>query len=799
MQLKWTHTFEFAGYYAALEQGYYRDAGLAVNIKEARAGIEPVTEVTEGKAEYGTGGSSLILDRNAGKPVVVLAVIFQHSPHLLIARQTQSIHDLADKPLMLEPQAKELLAYLKNEGLPPERLKLLEHSHDPQDLINGKINAMSAYSFFQPYYLDRANFNYQIYSPRAVGIDFYGDNLFTSERELKEHPDRVKAFRAASMRGWQYAMEHPEEVTSLILGKYSQRHPRQYFLFQAGQILSLMHPELVEIGEMNPGRWRHIVETYASIGLLPGDYPLEGFLYSLPSKFNRNLLYVGIVVALLLITIAGGFSYYILRIKRKLARSIDTGKHVVLQDHSRNSILELLANGSPLNTILEKIVRSVEQSNPEFRCSIMQLDSQGNRLLPGAAPSLPEFFNQAMNGIEIGIGIASCGTTAFTGQRVIVEDIQSHPYWAAHKEVARKARLAACWSEPIHSSSGKVLGTIDIYLQNKRQPGQNNLQLMSNTANMAAIALGRHLAELDIRQNEKLLSDILENVSANIYMKDMKGRYLFANRPLRKMFNAPNEEIIGYDDNKFYDAATAAKMQQSDLEVLQQGKIIHDSEDSNLNQLTGETSVYLTTKIPLRHEDGRIYALCGISTDITEKKDIEEHLRHMAQYDTLTKLPNRALFSDRLQQTFATSKRTHEQFGLMFIDLDKFKPINDNYGHEAGDLLLKEAAQRMQQCVRQSDTVARIGGDEFVVLLASLKHDQDAQEVAEKIRHSLNLPFEISGHTLNISSSIGVAIYPAHGDNEKELVKHADLAMYYAKENGRNNVTVYHAGLKGSK
>ena len=141
----------------------------------------------------------------------------------------------------------------------------------------------------------------------------------------------------------------------------------------------------------------------------------------------------------------------------------------------------------------------------------------------------------------------------------------------------------------------------------------------------------------------------------------------------------------------------------------------------------------------------------------------------------------------------------HEHFGLMFIDLDKFKPINDNYGHAVGDLLLKEAAQRMQNCVRESDTVARVGGDEFVVLLASLTQDHDAHEVAEKIRHALNLPFEISGHTLNISSSIGIALYPAHGDNEKELVKHADLAMYYAKENGRNNVTVFHAGLKDSK
>lgn len=799
LQLKWTHAFEFAGYYAAIDQGYYREAGLNLNIKEAQAGIDPVNEVADGRAEYGTGSSSLLLDRKAGKSVVVLAVIFQHSPYQLIARQTQSIHDLADKQLMLEPQAKELLAYLKSEGIPPERVSLIEQSYDPQDLINGKVSAISALSIFQPYYLDRANFNYQTYSPRAVGIDFYGDNLFTSERELKEHPERVKAFRAASLRGWQFAMEHPEEVTNLILAKYSQRHPRQYFLFQARQMMSLMHPELVEIGAMNNGRWRHIVQTYASLGLLPADYPLEGFLYNLPAKFNRNILYAGIVITLLLLSIAGGFGFYIRRIKRKLASSIDTGKHVVLQEHSRNNILELLANGSPLNTILENIVRSVEEPNPAMRCCIMQLDSQGNRLMLGAAPSLPESFTQAMNGIEIGIGIASCGTSAFTGQRVIVEDIQSHPYWAAHKEIARKARLGACWSEPIHSSSGKVLGTFDIYLQGKAQPSTSDLQLMSNTANMAAIALDRHLAELDIRQNEKLLSDILENVSANIYMKDMKGRYLYANRPLRKMFNAPNEEIIGYDDNKFYDANTSAKMQQSDLEVLQQGKTIHDSEDSNLNPLTGHTSVYLTTKIPLRHEDGRIYALCGIATDITEKKEIEEHLRHMAQYDALTKMPNRALFADRLQQAFANAKRSHEHFGLMYIDLDKFKPINDTYGHEGGDFVLQEAAQRMQNCVRQSDTVARLGGDEFVVLLASLKHDQDAQEVGEKIRHALNLPFNMGNITMNISSSIGVAIYPEHGEDEKTLVKNADTAMYYAKENGRNNVTVYHAGLKDSK
>lgn len=798
LQLNWTHAFEFAGYYAAQEQGYYRDAGLTVSIKEAIPELDPVKQVVEGKAEFGVGSSSLLLDRYAGKPVVVLAVIFQHSSYVLLARQTQSIHDLADKHMMLEPQANELLAYLKSEGITLDRFVRQENSYNPQDLISGKVDAISAYTINQPYYLDRANFNYQSYSPRSAGIDFYGDNLFTSERELKEHPEQVKAFRAASLRGWQYAMEHPEAIINLIIDKYSNRHPRQYYLFQVRQMADLIHPELVEIGYMNPGRWRHIATTYADLGILPKDYPLEGFLYNNTNKPNNSTIYRNLLFTLLLVIIISGIVFYVYQIKRKLKRNILTRKLAEERESSRSNVLELLANGAPLNTILEDIVRGVEQSNPAMLCSIMLLDSQGKHLLMGAAPSLPDFFNAALNGMEIGIGAGSCGTAAFTGQRVVVEDIQTHPYWANYKAQAHQAALGACWSNPIFSTNGKLLGTFAIYHHQSHKPGEADIQLLENTAKVAAIALDRNRADQALKESEKLLSDILENVSAYIYMKDLQGRYLFANRLLRKLFNAPMEEIVGYDDNKFYDADTAASLRQSDLRVLNQGETLR-SEESNLNSLTGETSIYLTIKLPLKHEDGTIYALCGIATDISEQKEVEEYMRHMAQYDALTSLPNRALFSDRLQQAFAAAKRGHEHFALMFIDLDKFKPINDTYGHAVGDLLLNEAAQRMQQCVRQSDTVARIGGDEFVVLLSSLKEDQDAQDVAEKIRHALNIPFQLSGHTLHISSSIGVAIYPEHGTNEKELVKNADIAMYYAKENGRNNVTLYHFGLKGSK
>ena len=327
------------------------------------------------------------------------------------------------------------------------------------------------------------------------------------------------------------------------------------------------------------------------------------------------------------------------------------------------------------------------------------------------------------------------------------------------------------------------------------KPDDAEIHLIEQTANLAEIALGRSRADQALRENEKLLSDILENVSAYIYMKDTQGRYLFANRLLRELFDAPMEEIVGYDDYKFFDADTAAELRKDDLRVLQGGETVQ-TEETNLNILTGLMAVYLSVKLPLRHEDGSIYALCGISTDITERKDIEEHMRHMAQYDGLTHLPNRALFSDRLQQALAAAKRDRNRLAMMFLDLDKFKPINDTYGHAVGDLLLKEAAQRIQDCLRASDTAARIGGDEFVVLLPIIEAEQDAGMVGEKIRNALVQPFELAGHTLHISSSIGVAVYPEHGADEKLLVKSADIAMYHAKKNGRNNVKLYQPGMQ---
>lgn len=193
----------------------------------------------------------------------------------------------------------------------------------------------------------------------------------------------------------------------------------------------------------------------------------------------------------------------------------------------------------------------------------------------------------------------------------------------------------------------------------------------------------------------------------------------------------------------------------------------------------------------VKGESGKITHYVGTFTDITDKKAAEDAIRHLAFYDALTELPNRMLLNDRLQQALVAAKRDDGRLALLFLDLDKFKPINDTYGHDVGDQLLKEAARRILACVRESDTVARIGGDEFIVLLRAVEDKHDAIGVAEKIRATLGRTFALKEHRLEVSSSIGIALYPAHGSDAFALAKNADVAMYQAKNAGRNAVRIF--------
>lgn len=350
LQLSGVHSFEFAGYYAAKEKGYYRQAGLDVQFLEAAPGTDVVKSVVTDVAQFGVGNSRLALARAAGQPVLVMAVIFQHSPLVIAAKRQsslQSLHDLSGKKVLIAQQADELRAYFRQEGLIPEKEGALPEVVNAQDLLAGKVDAISASATRELFELDRARLPYQVYTARSAGIDFYGDNLFTTELLARKHRQRVESFRDASLSGWRYAMQHPEEIATLISTNYS-KSSLQFLLFQAKQMGPLVRQDQIEIGQVQPGRWRHIVNVYADLGLLARDVNIDGLVYTGHQfYFDWKWLNIfrGIVVAALILV--AGIIIYIIRINRRLAKSILDNSTTAAALADREKLWRTIINTSP--------------------------------------------------------------------------------------------------------------------------------------------------------------------------------------------------------------------------------------------------------------------------------------------------------------------------------------------------------------------------------------------------------------------------------------------------------------------
>ena len=299
-------------------------------------------------------------------------------------------------------------------------------------------------------------------------------------------------------------------------------------------------------------------------------------------------------------------------------------------------------------------------------------------------------------------------------------------------------------------------------------------------------------------QSEAKLNTILDSVEAYIYIKDAQYRYLYANKKTCDLFGVVLGELIGHEDHEFFDEKTAKNIRKVDSEVIEYARKV-TLEETNTDKQTGISTTYLSTKMPLSNDDGSIYALCGISTDITERKKTEELIKELAFHDALTHLPNRRMFDERFTFLLAHAKRSHQWGALLVIDLDNFKPLNDAFGHKAGDLLLTDVAARLNACVRQSDIVARFGGDEFIVALSDLGKDEEgakveAMKVASKILFHVRAPYVLlldeEGNdkmiTHECTASIGVTLFGYDKQNKEHIFSEADKAMYCAKQKGRN-------------
>lgn len=339
-------------------------------------------------------------------------------------------------------------------------------------------------------------------------------------------------------------------------------------------------------------------------------------------------------------------------------------------ERARVRILERLGQGADLPEVLGLVTAYLEQANPDFLCSIMLLDEAGQHLHIAAAASLPERYSRAIEGVRIGEGVGSCGTAAWLGEEVFVDNIATHPYWASYRELPLKLGLRACWSFPIAEPGGKVLGVFGIYQRKSGLPSEAELE---------SIRQAHHLAMVAIERNR-----------------------------------------------------------------------------------------------------------------------IEAKLKFQASFDALTGLPNRSLFNLRLRNEMLRAARTGQGGALLFIDLDRFKEVNDSLGHEYGDDLLVEAAQRIRTKVRGSDLVARLGGDEFVVVLPEVSEPEHLGRLAQTIVDALVEPFVLDDHLAYVSASVGIACYPQDADDADILLSCADKAMYVAKELGRNGYCFFTVSMQTS-
>lgn len=308
----------------------------------------------------------------------------------------------------------------------------------------------------------------------------------------------------------------------------------------------------------------------------------------------------------------------------------------------------------------------------------------------------------------------------------------------------------------------------------------------------------QHLIHEALRESEARLRLLTEHSRDVIWTMDLDGKLTYVSPAVEKLRGYTPEQSYGQTLESMLTPASLAQAQallKRAREAATSGQPLEEYCGEFEQTTRSGATVWVEMSISGMYEHGRCVGAVGVTRDIGERRRSEAQIHHLAEYDLLTDLPNRVLLADRLQQSLSLARRNSTPLALMVLDLDRFKWVNDHHGHAAGDAVLKLAANRMQSCLRASDTVARVGGDEFVVLLPKIGATADALNVAEQIRAALAAPYPIGSARCQLSASIGVAVYPDDGDDAATLQRHADAAMYAAKQAGANRVSAYHAEM----
>lgn len=989
LQLKWRHQFQFAGYYAAIQQGYFQQEDLQVTLRERQPGINVINEVTSGRADYGIGGIGLLAEYAAGSPIRALAAIFQHDALVLVSKTQSGIvspYEMIDKRVMFDDSAGNdavFLAMFADAGISPQDYKLIPQDLQLDSFINDRVDAISIYRTDQLFTLEELGVKVNIINPQSYGFDFYGDILFTGDRELRNNPGRAERFRRASLKGWRYALENPEEMIDLIINQYDSQVSREQLQHEAREIQKLILPDLIPLGQLDAARLRRSAQIYERLNIAPplSEAQLEGFIYQSNAALRltpeeQSWLEDNPVIKLGIdrdfapyewVNSKGNYqglaAEYIQLLQAKLGVEFDiiddkpwheiiamaqrgeldmlsclhmsperseyllfsqpfiTNPVVIVNanrfgyighlDNLRGKtvaveksyhVQENLARNYPditlifTETTLEALKKvstgeadayvgdaayanyAIKQANlinlqfsgqtqqyNAYRMGINplhpQLQSIINKVLTNISVDERQRIEQTWMGLTIKNGISQStllkilltiaviillfvfwvfrlkqsgqvlarnesklrsivnaspiphmlsdgkGRIQYVNKAFVdsfgynLEDLPSLKVWLekAYPDPMYRQRSKLAWDTFVAQAEQHSLPyrgeAVEVKVMTHQQ--QAKQVIISSTAINDGqadvfITIFYDISERKLAEEKlKLSGRVFNQAHEGILITKPDGRIVDVNPAFCDITGYSREEVI----NQQPSILKSGKHPESFYREIWQSLIEKGYWQGEIwnRRKNGELLAELLTISTLMDDQGDTLHYLGLFSDITEIKAQQQALEMMAHYDMLTQLPNRTLFADRFQQAISHSIRQHSLLGVIFLDLDGFKPINDNYGHEIGDQVLIEVAQRIKACIRLDDTASRLGGDEFAILLNDISSVEHCERLVSRLLRTIQLPYRIDGDIIQLGASMGVTLYPLDQSDADTLLRHADQAMYQSKQTGRNRYSIFDA------
>ncbi len=462
-----------------------------------------------------------------------------------------------------------------------------------------------------------------------------------------------------------------------------------------------------------------------------------------------------------------------------LQREIHRRQRVETLQSSQQRILRLAATGRSLGRVLSALVDAVEELFPPSLCAVLVYHERDDCLSIGAAQSIDPEVRLLLDNAPLAPHLNSFSAAAYRRETVIVTDIATDETCGETRAAALRAGYRSCWAHPVLSPDDRLLGVIGMYHREARGPSDEELAFIADLCDLAAVAIGHDAAERRMRT----LSSAVEQTDDAVMIMDRQGAVEYVNPAFERITGRDRDEVLG-ERLELVNAEFHEPGFHSELwDRIRRGQVFRDVFVDRRRD--GQLYYEEKTITPLKDEQGEIRYFVATGKDITTHMKTQQRLHYLAHHDALTGLANRALLFDHLDNALAQAQRSDQMVALLYVDLDRFKSINDGFGHSTGDRVLRAVAERLRSSVREADTVARLGGDEFVVVLPSTTHVEEPAHVAQNLIDALRPPLPIDGNQeLFPSVSIGIAVYPIDGEDAQTLLRNADLAMYRAKTRG---------------